>query len=61
MTITKLGENLFQVKVSWKTLDSEKAFVEAILQIQARGRVVTQIYCMKRYPDSYLICTMEAK
>lgn len=56
MKIKQLGENLFEIRYRWLLWSPYTALVEALLEIQGKGKTITAIY---RSPDTnaYLICT----
>jgi len=58
--IQQLGENLYKVNVSWRTWSPAKVLVRAILELQARGKTITDTRFISSLfaADYYLICTM---
>ena len=56
MKITKLGENLYEVKVSWKTWNLRKELAKALMQIQSEGKTVTAISRHSAWDYYFLVC-----
>lgn len=57
MKVTKLTENLCEVKIPWYTWSMKKGLVKALLQIQSEGRTITAISRHTTFNSYFLVCT----
>ena len=55
--IQQLGENLYKVKVPWNTWSPVKMLIRAILELQDRGKTITDTRYVSGWSSYYLVCT----
>lgn len=57
--IQQLGENLYKVKVPWRAWSPAKVLIQALLDLQAQGKTITDTRWISSLfsSDYYLVCT----